>query len=104
MVRALLAGVAVALGLAAPGPVQAHGVYFAAPAAPVVVVPQVPVYTYPARAVIVVPQAPVVIARRQVVIVAPSTVYVAPFCCAVVQPQFRGATGLGGPGRSGWAR
>jgi hypothetical protein len=38
------------------------------------------------------------------VIVAPSAVFVDPFCCAVVQPQFRGATGLGGPARSGWVR
>jgi hypothetical protein len=105
MPRALLAGVAVAVGLAvAPGPARAHGAYFYAAPGPVVVVPQVPVYTYPARPVIVVPQGPVIIAPGRPVYAAPPAVVVAPFCCAVAQPQFRGATGLGGPGRSGWVR
>ena len=97
MPRALLAGVAVAVGLAvAPDPARAHGTYFYAAPGPVVVVPQAPVYTYPARPVIVVPRGPVFIA--------PPVVVVAPYCCAGPQPQFRGATGLGGPGRSGWVR
>src|SRR4051812_34327424 len=89
MVRALLAGLAVAAGLAAaPGTARANSTFFfATPGARVVVVPQVPVFVVP---------------RQPVFIAPPPAIFVDPFCCAV--PQFRGATGLGGPGRSGWVR
>jgi hypothetical protein len=104
MLRALLAGVAVAVGLgAAAAPVLAHGSRFYAAPAPFVVVPQVPVYTYPARPVIVVPRGPVFIVPQQPIFAAPPAVLVDPFCCAVVQPRFRGATGLGSLPRRGWA-
>ena len=106
MVRALLAGVAVAAGLAAPGTARANSTFFVVtPGARVVVGPQQHVFAFLARPVIVVPQAPVFVVPRQPVFIAPpSAVFANPFCCAVVRPQFRGATGLGGPGRSGWVR
>src|SRR4051794_30822022 len=105
MVRALLAGLAVAAGLAAaPGTARANSTFFfATPGARVVVVPQQHVFTSPPRPVMGVPRVPVLVAPRQPVFIAPPpAIFVDPFCCAV--PQFRGATGLGGPGRSGWVR